>query len=151
VEIVSEQSIPSEPPTVFIVDDDGAMRDSLTWLLQSHGLVTEAYSTAEAFLDTYAPDRPGCLIIDVLLPGMSGLDLVDELARRGITLQVIVITAHGDPASRRRVFKTGALDYMEKPFNADTLLAGIQRAMEMDREARLVAYAGKPQPESDKT
>jgi two-component system, LuxR family, response regulator FixJ len=125
----------SSGPTVFIVDDDAAMRDSLRWLLQSEGLSVEAHASAEAFLETYDPTRPGgCLILDVRLPGISGLDLQDELRARGITLPVVIVTGYGEPATKSRALNAGALDFIEKPLNVELLLGRIRQAMEIDRK-----------------
>lgn len=122
----------SSGQTVFIVDDDPAMRDSLKWLLQSEGLSVETHATAEAFLDTYDPIRPGCLILDVRLPGISGLDLQDELRARGITLPVVIVTGYGEPATKSRALRAGALDFIEKPLSVELLLGRIRQALEMN-------------------
>ena len=116
--------------TVFVVDDDPAMRDSLNWLLGAEGLSVETYETAEAFLGIYDPARAGCLIVDVCLPGMSGLDLQDELRARGITLPVVIVTGYGEAASRARALRAGALDFIEKPLNVEVLLDRIHEALE---------------------
>ncbi len=128
----------SSEPTVFVVDDDPAMRDSLSWLLQSDGLAVESYPTAEEFLDTYDPTRPGCLVLDLRLPGMSGLDLQGELADRGITLPLLIVTGYGDLMTRARALKAGALDFIEKPFGDEVLLGCIRCGIEADRRARQV-------------
>ena len=117
-------------PTVFIVDDDPAMRDSLSWLLQSEGLSVATYATAEAFLDTYDPSQPGCLVLDVSLPGMSGLELQDALRARGITLPVVIVTGYGEAATKARALRAGALDFIEKPLSVELLLGRIRQAFE---------------------
>lgn len=124
----------SSGPTVFIVDDDPAMRDSLSWLLQSEGLSVETHPTAEVFLDTYDPARPGCLVLDVRLPGMSGLDLQDELRARGITLPVVVVTGYGETSTKARALKAGALDFIEKPIKVELLLGRVRQALELGRK-----------------
>jgi FixJ family two-component response regulator len=125
-----------ERPTVFVVDDDPGMRDSLTWLLKSVGLVVETYASAAALLDVYTPTRPGCLVLDVRLPGMGGLDLLDDLRQRGATLPVIVVTAFGDVRSTVRAMKHGAIDVMEKPAGDQVLIDRVQQALELDRRTR---------------
>jgi two-component system response regulator FixJ len=122
--------------TVFVLDDDASMRDSLRWLIQSVGLPVEAYSSAGDFLEKYDRERPGCLVLDVRMRGMSGLELQEELVRRGISVPVIVVTGHADVPMAVRAMKAGALDFLEKPFSDQALLDRIQRAIEIDREAR---------------
>jgi FixJ family two-component response regulator len=123
-------------PTVFVVDDDPGIRDSVTWLFQSVGLTVATYASAQQFLDTYDPARPGCLILDVRLPGMGGLDLLEALRRRGATLPVIVVTAYGEVHSAVRAMKGGAIDVMEKPTRDQVLLDRVQQALELDRRTR---------------
>ena len=123
-------------PTVFVVDDDPAMRDSLRWLFESVGLAVETFATAEAFLDGCDPTRPGCLLLDVRMPGMSGLNLQDELAARHFTLPTIIITGYAEVATAVRALKTGAIDFIEKPFSDELLLERIQQALAADRQAR---------------
>jgi FixJ family two-component response regulator len=127
----------SEEPTVFVVDDDPGIRDSVTWLFQSVGLPVETYGSAQEFLDGYVPSRPGCLILDVRLPGMGGLDLLEALRRRGATLPVIVVTAFGEVHSAVRAMKSGAIDVMEKPTRDQVLLDRVQQALDLDRRTRV--------------
>jgi RNA polymerase sigma factor (sigma-70 family) len=122
--------------TVFVVDDDRAVRDSLRWLIQSVGLPVETFSTAAEFLASYTAPRPGCLVLDVRMRGMSGLDLQEELERRGVVLPVIVITGHADVPMAVRAMKAGAVDFLQKPFGDQALLDRIQSALERDREQR---------------
>lgn len=126
----------SETATIFIVDDDPAVRDSLTLLLGASGLRVETYASARAFLEAYTPERPGCLLLDVRMPGMSGLELQAELAARGVSLPIIFITAHGDVPMSARAFRTGAVDFLEKPLDHDLLLQRIREAVDRDAEAR---------------
>ena len=126
----------ADAPTVFVVDDDPGIRDSARWLLESVGLRVETYDSAQAFLDAYAAIRPGCLILDVRLPGMNGLDLLDELRNRGATLPVIVVTAFGEVHSTVRAMKGGAIDVMEKPTRDQVLLDRVHQALEKDRRTR---------------
>lgn len=125
-------------PTVFVVDDDPAMCSSLRWLLQSVGLSVETYATAEEFLAAYDPQRAGCLILDVRMPGMSGLNLQEELAARDIILPIIVITAYAEVPTAIRALKSGAVDFLEKPFSDEILLERVREAIETDREARKI-------------
>ena len=116
-------------PTVFIVDDDDAVRRFLTGLIRSIDLKVEAYASAKDFLDAYRPGRPGCLLLDVRMPGMSGLELQRELAQRSIELQVVILTGHGNVPVAVQAMKAGAVDFIEKPFNNELLLDRIQRAV----------------------
>jgi FixJ family two-component response regulator len=125
-------------PTVFVVDDDSAMRDSLRWLLESVGLTVRTYPTAADFLREYDPSLPGCLVLDIRMPGMSGLDLQAELARRGAGLPTIVVTGHAEVPMAVRAVKAGALDFIEKPFSDQLLLDRVRQALELDREDREV-------------
>jgi two-component system, LuxR family, response regulator FixJ len=122
--------------TVFIVDDDPASRDPLRWLLESVELKVVSFASAAEFLDGYDPRTPGCLILDVRLRGMSGLDLQAELNRRGLAVATIFLTGHADVPMAVRAMKNGALDFLEKPFNDQMLLDRVQQAIERDRNAR---------------
>ena len=126
----------SEQGTVFIVDDDEAVRDSLSWLMQSVGLNTETFASADAFLSGFGEDRPGCLLLDIRMPGMSGLELQGVLQDRGFRLPLIVISGHADVPMAVRALKAGAFDFVEKPFNDQLLLDTVQRAIEQDRDKR---------------
>lgn len=126
----------SEISTVFIVDDDEAVRDSLSWLMESVGLSTETYASADAFLHDYGDDRPGCLILDIRMPGMSGLELQSVLKEQGFRLPLIIISGHADVPMAVRALKAGAFDFIEKPFNDQLLLDIVQRAIEHDRQQR---------------
>ncbi|BAI75293.1 transcriptional regulatory protein (plasmid) [Azospirillum sp. B510] len=115
--------------TVFIVDDDDAIRDSVQVLLECAGFRAEGYSTPLAFLDSDAPSRPGCLLVDVRMPQMSGLDLQERLVRDGHALPVVVMTGHGDVPLAVRAMKAGAVDFVEKPFEEEALLAAVRSAL----------------------
>ncbi|MGH8501003.1 MAG: response regulator transcription factor [Gammaproteobacteria bacterium] len=128
----------NHPPTVFIVDDDPAMLDSVSLLLESAGISTECYSGAREFLETYRPHRPGCLILDVRMPEMSGLELQEALAVRGANIPIIFITGHGDVPMSVKAMKAGALDFLEKPFDDETLVFCVRQALEQDAHARQV-------------
>lgn len=129
---------PSQDSTVFVVDDDPAMRQSLRWLIESIHLTVETYGTARDFLDDYDPKKPGCLLLDVRMPGMSGLDLQDTLAARNATIPIIVITGYAEVPTAVRALKRGALDFIEKPFSDQHLLDCIQKAIAADQQARQI-------------
>jgi RNA polymerase sigma factor (sigma-70 family) len=125
--------------TVFIVDDDEAMRSSLKWLIESVGMRVETFASAQAFLDAYYPGRAGCLLLDVRMPGMSGLELQAHLVRHELRLPVIIITGHGDVSMAVKAMKAGAVDFIEKPFDDEELLQSIRNALgheEKQRELR---------------
>ncbi len=123
--------------TVFVVDDDDSHRDSLRLLLESAGLEVRSFSSARGFLDEADPGTPGCLLLDVRMPGMSGLDLQNELAKAKISLPIIFITGHGTIPLSVRAIKAGAVDFLEKPFDERDLFDAIHRAIELDRQRRL--------------
>jgi two-component system, LuxR family, response regulator FixJ len=124
------------PATIFIVDDDDAVRDSLKLLLETAGFSVMAFPTGMAFLETVAPTAQGCVLMDVRMPGMGGLEVHQELRRRNSALPVIVITGHGDVPLAVRAMKAGAADFIEKPFTDETILGGIRRALELGQESR---------------
>jgi two-component system response regulator FixJ len=115
-----------QTPTVFIVDDDEAARESLTLVAESDGLRAEAFDSAEHFLRRYQPGRPGCLVLDIRMPGLSGLELQQELKQRHIELPIIFITGHGDVPIAVRAIKAGAIDFFEKPYDVWSLLHRIR-------------------------
>ena len=123
-------------PTVFIIDDDPAALDSLRCLLRSVGLPAEAYSQPSQFLHAYDSARPGCIVLDVRMPEMSGLELQQELVRRGNPPPIIVVTGHADVPVCTTAFRAGAFDFIEKPANHQLLLGRIQRAIEHDAAER---------------
>jgi FixJ family two-component response regulator len=125
-----------QEPTVYIVDDDPDMRDSLRWLMKTVGLRVEVYPTAPSFLEAFRPGSPGCLVFDVRMPGMSGLDLFEKLVARGEIMSVIFITAYADVPMAIRAMKSGAIEFVEKPFNRQDLLDRVQRAIKDDTERR---------------
>src|SRR5439155_10780595 len=120
---------------VFVVDDDPSIRDALTSLLRSVGLRVETFGSAREFLTRQPPDAPGCLGLDVRLPGLSGLDLQRELAAAQITMPIIFITGHGDIPMTVRAMKAGAVEFLTKPFRDQDLLDAMQQALERDRVA----------------
>jgi FixJ family two-component response regulator len=122
--------------TVFVVDDDPAMRESLCWLIESIGLAVRTFPSADAFLAGYDAAAPGCVVLDVRMPGMSGLELAARLADLRSTLPVLLITGHGDVPMAVRALKNGVFDFFEKPFNDQALLERIQQAIDHDAVAR---------------
>jgi len=121
---------------IFIIDDDDAQRDSLVWLLESHGYAVSAFSGAREFLALWDGNSVGCLLLDVRMPGMSGLELFEELIRRHSVLPVIFITGHGDVAMAVAVLKKGATDFIEKPFSAEEMLKAVGNCLARESEER---------------
>ena len=123
-------------PIVFVVEDDPSMREALADLIASVGFSVEAFKSAPEFLEHTRPDAPACLVLDVRLPGLSGLDLQRELLRREAPIPIIFITGHGDIPMSVRAMKEGAVEFLPKPFRDQDLLDAIQHAIEIDRVAR---------------
>jgi FixJ family two-component response regulator len=117
---------------VYVVDDDEAMRDSLVWLLESQGFPVDVYPSAESFLEAYREGMRGCLVLDVRMPGMSGLELYERLGARGATLPVVFVTGHGDVPMAVSALKKGAVDFIEKPFNDRDMLRLVEQCLEID-------------------
>ena len=126
----------SDTPVVFVVDDDEAVRDSLQMLLESVDLRCETYASATEFLDGHNPDQHSCLVADIRMPGMSGLDLQEALNKRASTIPILFITGHGDVPMAVDAMKSGALDFIQKPFRDQDLLDRIHQALERDQEHR---------------
>ena len=124
------------PATVFVVDDDEAVRNSLRLLLKAVGLPTEVFRSADEYLASFDSARAGCLVLDIRMPGMSGLELQEELNRRDAILPIIFITGHGDIPMAVEAMQRGALDFLQKPFRDQELLDRINRAIEKDRAGR---------------
>jgi len=122
--------------TVFIVDDDEAIRDALSWLLQSRGVEAQGFESAETFLNQWTPDMGGCLLLDIRMSGMSGLDLFDRLREVQARLPVIFLTGHGDVPMAVGALKKGARDFVEKPFNDNDLVDRVIEALEWDAQRR---------------
>jgi FixJ family two-component response regulator len=122
--------------TIYVVDDDEAVRSALRLLFRSVGLTAVAYSSAQAFLEDYSHDQPGCLVLDVRMPGMSGLELQHQLNARGAIVPVIFITGHGDVPMAVEAMQHGAFDLVQKPFRDQELLDRVHRALEKDQESR---------------
>jgi FixJ family two-component response regulator len=129
-------STTEDQPTVFVVDDDDSVRDAITGILRSVGLRAETFESPHDFLRKGAPSGPGCLVLDVRLPGLSGLDLQHELAQANIDIPIIFITGYGDIPMTVRAMKAGAVEFLTKPFRDQDLLDAIQQALERDRSTR---------------
>ena len=125
-----------ETPTVFIVDDDPAVRDAISLLLRTDELAVATFASAAAFLESPAVEQPGCLVLDVRMPGMSGLDLQKQLRARGCHTPILFITGHGDVPMAIRAMKGGAFDFLEKPFQGETLQKRVQEALALDARQR---------------
>jgi two-component system, LuxR family, response regulator FixJ len=123
-------------PTVFIVDDDAALRDALSLLMRSANLPTEAFAGAREFLAKINDNRPGCLVLDVRMPEVDGLELQRQLAARGSRMPIIMLTGHGDVPMAVAALRAGALDFIPKPFDSKVLLARIHEAIELDARTR---------------
>jgi RNA polymerase sigma factor (sigma-70 family) len=126
----------ADKPTVFLVDDDASVRDGLKWLLESVGWQVQAFPSAIEFLENYDPTLPGCLVLDVRMPGLSGLELQRILTTRKCGVPIIIITGHGDVPMCVRAFESGAFGFLEKPVDRQLLLEQVARAIEQDREHR---------------
>ena len=128
---------PAAAPTVYIIDDDRGMRQAIQDLVESVGLRAEAFATGEEFLRRQPAPAPGCLVLDVRLPQMSGLDFQRRLAETGVSIPIIFITAHGDIPMSVRALKSGATEFLTKPFRDQDLLDAIQQALQSDTAARV--------------
>ena len=130
--VVAEAMTIQQEATVFVVDDDPAIRKSLRWLIESVGLKVQTHELASEFLESYSPDHPGCLVLDVRIPGMSGLELQEKLRERGYDIPVIIVAGYGDVPRAVRAMKAGAVDFLEKPVSDQVLLDYIQKGIERD-------------------
>ena len=124
-------------PTVFVVDDDAAVRDALRFLLRSVGLAVDAFASAIEFLDAYRDDQPGCLVLDIRMPGMTGLELQEKLIERRSILPIIFITGHGDVPMAVEAMQAGAHGFIQKPFREQDLLDSINEALQKDAANRV--------------
>ncbi len=129
------------PPTVYVVDDDTSIREVLAWLMQSNRIAVKCYASAAAFLAEFKPDSPGCLILDLYMPGMSGLDLQQYLIRHGITMPVIFLSGRGDIGKAVEAVKQGAVDFIEKPFDYKRILMTVRECMQRDAAMRATRSA----------
>ncbi|HEY6644608.1 response regulator FixJ [Povalibacter sp.] len=123
-------------PTIFVVDDDSAVRDALKLLLRSVGQAVETYASGQEFVEAYSEDRPGCLVLDIRMPGMSGLELQQKLNERHSILPIIFITGHGDVPMAVEAMQAGAVDFIQKPFRDQDLIDRINQALEKDNNNR---------------
>src|SRR5690554_4933016 len=123
-------STPSQANTVFVVDDDAGMLESTQWLLESVGLQVRAYSDGRQFLNDVGDNRPGCVVLDIRMPGLGGLNVQEELQKRGLEIPIIFVSGHADVPIVVRAFKSGAADFIEKPFNQQLLLDSVQHALQ---------------------
>ncbi len=121
---------PTHNANVFIIDDNAAVRDAIRWLVEQVGLNARTFASAREFLDAFQPGMRGCLVLDIRMPGMSGLDLQEKLAQDGAHLPVIVVTGHGDVPITVRAMKSGAFEFLQKPFNDQVLIDAIQAALD---------------------
>ena len=137
----------NKPETVYIIDDEQDVRDALQMLLKSIGLAVETFSSATDFLDQYQMEWPGCILVDIRMPGMSGIELQKKLNAMGAPIPVIVISGHADVPTAVRLIQEGAVDLLEKPINDQELLDKVQSAISSDRELR-EAYLEKKQIQS---
>ena len=133
----------SESSTIFVVDDDRAIREAMRDLLQENGYAVELFADGPAFLEAYRPGREGCLLVDALMPGMSGVELIERLKADGHELPAIVITGNGAVPMAVQAMKAGAVDFIEKPVGHEDLLASVKRALDQTRDtANAVRMAG---------
>ena len=123
-------------PVVFVVDDDNGVRTSIRVLLKSVGIESKPYSSAQDFLAAYTPNQPGCLVLDIRMPGMSGMELHEVLNDRAVVLPVIFVTGHGDVPMAVEAMQQGAFDFLQKPFRDQELIDRVQRALMKDKEYR---------------
>jgi len=123
-------------PIVFVVEDDASVRDAVSNLLESVGLRAQVFGSTEEFRKTPRPDAPSCLVLDVRLPGMNGIEFQEDLKKTGIFIPIIFVTAHGDVPMTSRAMKAGAIEFLMKPFQKEELLAAIHNGLERDRLRR---------------
>ena len=126
----------TDKATVFLVDDDDAVRDALGLLLDSVGLRAASYPSAAAFLEHYEPGSPGCLVLDIRMPAMSGMELQAALAEKSVNIPIIFLSGHGNVSMSAKAFRSGAVDFLEKPFDENVLLERIHEAIRLDRSNR---------------
>ena len=132
----TKQPPSSDVPVVYVVVDDDAVRESLSWLLRSAAFEVEVCASAEEFVDRYRSERPGCVVLDVRMPGMSGPQLQEKLGETDIRISIVMISGHGDVQTPVQAMKAGAIDFIEKPFNDQLLLDAVHKSVERDLTAR---------------
>ncbi|HZF19967.1 MAG TPA: response regulator transcription factor [Burkholderiales bacterium] len=123
-------------PTAYVVDDDESIRTLWQWLMESNGIAVRTFATAGEFITACPPDAPGCLVLDLRLPGMSGLELQGHLKQKGVEIPIVIVTGHGDIPTAVNAIKDGAVDFIEKPFSYREALSIVQAAFRRDAEAR---------------
>ena len=133
----------TDRPIVFVIDDEASVRDALALFLESEGLLVKTYDSARSFLGEYQSNLHGCMIVDIRMPGMSGLELQQTLNEQGVDLPVIFLTGHGDVPMSAKAFKAGAMDFIEKPFSDEDLLASIRDAIAKHRALRQLRLQGR--------
>jgi two-component system response regulator TtrR len=126
----------SATPVAYVVDDDESIRTLWRWLMESNGIAVQTFASAAAFIDSYRKGDPGCLILDVRLPGMSGPELQEHLRREAIEIPIVFVSGHGDVPTAVNAIKGGAVDFIQKPFDNREALATVQRALERDAQSR---------------
>jgi two-component system response regulator TtrR len=126
----------SAAPTAYVVDDDESVRTLWRWLMESNGLAVQTFATAAAFIEGYRRGDPGCLVLDVLLPGMSGPELQEYLRREAIDIPIVFVSGHGDVPTAVNAIKGGAIDFLQKPFDYREAVAVVRRALERDAQSR---------------
>ena len=123
-------------PTAYIVDDDEAIRTLWRWLMESNGIAVRTFASAAGFIESYQQDGPGCLVLDLRLPGMSGLELQEYLNQKGVEIPIVFVTGHGDIATAVSALKGGAVDFIQKPFSYREVVSIIEKAFQRDAEIR---------------
>ena len=126
----------NHPPIVSVVDDDEQVRESLAALIQSMNLEVQCYASGREFLDQYSPQQPGCVVLDLRMPQLNGLEVIEQLQARGVDVPVIMISGHGDIPAAVAAIKAGAVDFLEKPYPASALMESIRRGIERDAAHR---------------
>jgi two-component system response regulator TtrR len=139
---------PSQLPTAYVVDDDESIRTLWRWLMESNGIAVKTFATAAEFIESYRNEESGCLVLDLKLPGMSGLELQEYLHRRDIEIPIVFVTGHGDVPAAVSALKGGAVDFIQKPFSYKDVLSIIEKAFERDarireRRTRQLRIAGR--------
>src|SRR5713226_3282607 len=127
---------PDLPPTAYVVDDDESIRTLWRWLMESNGIAVKTFATAVEFIESYRSGAEGCLVLDLKLPGMSGLELQEYLHSRGIEIPIVFVTGHGDVPAAVSALKGGAVDFIQKPFSHRDVLSVIEKAFQRDAENR---------------
>lgn len=126
----------TSPPVVFVVDDDESIRTLWRWLMESNGLAVQVFASAAEFIDAYRDDAPGCLVLDLRLPGMTGLELQEHLIQKGILIPIVFVSGHGDVPAAVSALKAGAMDFVQKPFSYREVLEIVKKALQRDAEIR---------------